>query len=262
MEGNNIGQLAEQVAGLIVNAKRCIVFSGAGISTESGIPDFRGEDGIWTKMDPDDFTIQRFVARPEVRKMQWKLLSEGGLVKDVQTNAAHYAIAEMDKLGRLDCVVTQNIDNLHQVAGLPDEKVFELHGNMQYARCLTCRKRYPMAEIMARLAVEDLPECEACKGILKPDAVYFGEMLPQAGLSEASRRANQCDLCIVIGSTLLVHPAALIPEYAHNAGAKIVIINIGATSMDSKAAVRIDGKAGETMGRVMQHVRDSISKPS
>jgi NAD-dependent deacetylase len=262
MQGNDMGQSAEQVAGLIVNSKCCIVFSGAGISTESGIPDFRGEDGIWTKMDPDDFTIQRFVARPEVRKMQWKLLSEGGLVKDVQPNAAHYAIAEMDKLGRLDCVVTQNIDNLHQMAGLPDDKVFELHGNMQYARCLTCRKRYPMAEIMARLAVEELPECEACGGILKPDAVYFGEMLPQAVLSEASRRARQCDLCIVIGSTLLVHPAALIPEYAHNAGAKIVIINIGATAMDSKAAVRIDGRAGETMGMVMQHVRDGIGPPS
>jgi len=260
MEGNEIAQLAVRVADLIVNSKRCVVFSGAGISTESGIPDFRGEDGIWTKMDPEDFTIQRFVARPEVRKMQWKLLAEGGLIKDVQPNAAHYAIAELDKLGKLDCVVTQNIDNLHQLAGVPDEKVFELHGNMQYARCLSCHKRYPMAEIVARLAKEEVPECEACKGILKPDAVYFGEMLPQAVLSEASRRANQCDLCVVIGSTLVVYPAAYIPEYAHNAGAKIVIINIGATPMDSRAAVRIEGKAGETMGIVMQRVRDIMRK--
>ena len=260
MGGNEIEKLAEQVADLIVNSKRCVVFSGAGISTESGIPDFRGEDGIWTKMDPEDFTIQRFVARPEVRKAQWKLLVEGGLVKDVQPNAAHYAVAELDKLGKLDCVVTQNIDNLHQLAGVPDEKVFELHGNMQYVRCLGCRKRYPMAEIVARLATEELPECEACKGILKPDAVYFGEMLPQAVLSEASRRANQCDLCVVIGSTLVVYPAAYIPEYAHNAGAKIIIINIGSTPMDSRAAVRIDGKAGETMGTVMKHVRARMQK--
>ncbi len=260
MEGNKIEQLAAQVADLMVNSKRCVVFSGAGISTESGIPDFRGEDGIWTRMDPEDFTIRRFVARPEVRKMQWKLLAEGGLVKDVQPNAAHYAIAELDKLGKLDCVVTQNIDNLHQLAGVPDEKVFELHGNMQYARCLSCRRRYPMAEIVARLAIEELPECEACKGILKPDAVYFGEMLPQAVLSEASRRANQCDLCVVIGSTLVVYPAAYIPEYAHNAGAKIVIVNIGSTPMDSRAAVRIEGKAGETMGTVMQYVRARMQK--
>jgi NAD-dependent deacetylase len=138
---------------------------------------------------------------------------------------------------------------------VPDEKVFELHGNMQYVRCLGCRRRYPTAEIIARLAKEELPECEACKGILKPDAVYFGEMLPQAVLSEASRRANQCDLCIVVGSTLVVYPAAYIPEYAHQAGAKIVIINIGSTHMDSRAAVRIEGKAGETLNRVMQHVR-------
>jgi len=241
-----------------VNSQRCVVFSGAGISTESGIPDFRGEDGIWTKLDPEDFTIQRFVARPEVRKLQWKLLAEGGLIKDVQPNAAHYAVAEMDKLGKLDCVVTQNIDNLHQIAGAPDEKVFELHGNMQYVRCLGCRRRYPMAEIISRLASEELPECEACKGILKPDAVYFGEMLPQAVLSEASRRANLCDLCIVIGSTLIVYPAAHIPEYAYNAGAKIVIINIGSTPMDSRAAIRIEGKAGEVMGKVMQYVRTKI----
>ena len=241
-----------------MNSQRCVVFSGAGISTESGIPDFRGEDGIWTKLDPEDFTIQRFVARPEVRKLQWKLLAEGGLIKDVQPNAAHYAVAEMDKLGKLDCVVTQNIDNLHQIAGAPDEKVFELHGNMQYVRCLGCRRRYPMAEIISRLASEELPECEACKGILKPDAVYFGEMLPQAVLSEASRRANLCDLCIVIGSTLIVYPAAHIPEYAYNAGAKIVIINIGSTPMDSRAAIRIEGKAGEVMGKVMQYVRTKI----
>jgi len=255
MGGNDIEQLAEQVAELIINSKRCMVFSGAGISTESGIPDFRGEDGIWTKMDPEDFTIQRFVARPEVRKLQWKLLSEGGLIKDVRPNAAHYAVAELEKMGKLDCVVTQNIDNLHQLAGVPDEKVFELHGNMQYVRCLGCHKRYPTAEIIARLAKEELPECEACKGILKPDAVYFGEMLPQAVLSEASRRANQCDLCIVVGSTLVVYPAAYIPEYAHQAGAKIVIINIGSTPMDSRATVRIEGKAGETLDRVMQYVR-------
>jgi len=260
MGGDDIERQAEKIAQLIINSQRCLVFSGAGISTESGIPDFRGEDGIWTKLDPEDFTIQRFVARPEVRKMQWKLLAEGGLTKNVQPNAAHYAVAEMHKLGKLDCVVTQNIDNLHQMAGVPDDKVFELHGNMQYVRCLSCRKRFPMEEIVARLASEELPECESCNGILKPDAVYFGEMLPQAVLSEASRRANLCDLCIVIGSTLVVYPAAYIPEYACSARAKIVIINIGYTPMASKAAVRVEGKAGEVMGRVMNHVRGIIDK--
>jgi NAD-dependent deacetylase len=247
--------LVEQVAELIAKSRRVVVFTGAGVSTESGIPDFRGKDGIWTKMDPDDFTIQRFVARPEVRKMQWKMLSEGGLIKDVRPNAAHYAIAELEKMGKLDCIVTQNIDNLHQLAGNSPEIVFELHGNMQFVRCLGCRRRWPMAEILARLAVEELPVCEHCKGILKPDAVFFGESLPQAVLSEAARRAANCDLCIVIGSTLLVYPASQIPENAYNAGAKLVIINIGATPMDAKAAVRIDGSAGEAMTKILEQVK-------
>jgi len=251
--------LAEQVAELIVKSRRLVVFTGAGVSTESGIPDFRGKDGIWTKMDPDDFTIQRFVARPEVRKMQWKMLSEGGLIKDVRPNAAHYAIAGLEKLGKLDCIVTQNIDNLHQMAGNSPEIVFELHGNMQFVRCLGCHRRWPMAEILARLAVEDLPACEHCKGILKPDAVFFGESLPQAVLSEATRRAANSDLCIVIGSTLLVYPASQIPENAFNAGAKLVIINIGATPMDAKAAVRIDGRAGEAMAKILEKVKTRMS---
>jgi len=260
MKNTDIELLSEEVADLIIAARRTVVFTGAGISTESGIPDFRGKDGIWTKMDPEDFTIQRFVARPEVRKMQWKMLAEGGLLESAKPNIAHYAVAELEKLGKLDCVVTQNIDNLHQAAGNSPEIVFELHGNMQYVRCLGCHRRLPMAEIIARLSVEDLPECEHCKGILKPDAVFFGESLPQLVLSEAARRATQSDLCIVIGSTLIVYPAASIPMYAYDAGAKVVIINIGATPMDSKAVVRIEGKAGETMTKVMQHVNRKMSK--
>ncbi len=260
MNTPDIEYLAERVADLVVESKRIIVFTGAGISTESGIPDFRGKDGIWTKLDPEDFTIQRFLARPDVRKMQWRLLAGGGLIKDVKPNDAHYAIAGLEKLGKLDCVITQNIDNLHQVAGNSPEIVFELHGNMQFVRCMSCNKRFHMEEIIARLATEEMPDCEHCKGILKPDAVFFGEALPQQVLSEASKRASQCDLCIVIGSTLVVYPAAYIPMYARDAGAKLVIINIGATPMDSQAEVRIDGKAGETMTKVMHHIKKKMSK--
>jgi len=251
--------LAEQVAELIAKSRRVVVFTGAGVSTESGIPDFRGKDGIWTKMDPDDFTIQRFVASPEVRKTQWKMLSEGGLIKDVRPNAAHYAIAELEKMGKLDCIVTQNIDNLHQAAGNSPEIVFELHGNMQFVRCLGCRRRWPMAEILARLTVEELPVCEHCKGILKPDAVFFGESLPQAVLSEAARRAANCDLCIVIGSTLLVYPAAQIPGHACDAGAKLVIINIGGTALDHRADVRIEGMAGVAMAKILEQLKRKMS---
>jgi NAD-dependent deacetylase len=260
MEKGDNEKLIQQIAELIIAAKRLLVFTGAGISTESGIPDFRGKDGIWTKVDPEDFTIQRFMASSSVRKAQWKMLSEGGLVKAARPNDAHLAIAEMEKLGKLDCIVTQNVDNLHQAAGNSPGIVFELHGNMQYVRCMGCNKRFPMAGIVARLPIEDEPACEHCGGILKPDAVFFGESLPELVLSEAARRASLCDLCIVIGSTLVVYPAAYIPLYAREAGAKIVIINIGPTPMDSQAQVRIEGKAGDTMSRVLKHVRSKMGK--
>jgi len=260
MEKDNLDIQAEQIADLIIAAKRIVVFTGAGISTESGIPDFRGKDGIWTKLDPEDFTIQRFVSSRDVRKMQWKMLQEGGLVKEVKPNAAHDAVAELEKLGKLDCVITQNIDNLHQLAGNSSDIVFELHGNMQFVRCLKCHKRFPMEEIIARLAVEEVPECEHCQGMLKPDAVFFGEALPQWVLNEATKRASQCDLCIVIGSTLIVYPAAYIPMYAVEGGAILVIINMGETPMDPRARVRVDAKAGDVMSKVMDKVRKKIGR--
>jgi NAD-dependent deacetylase len=255
MRKGELESLAEQVAELIIRSKRIVVFTGAGISTESGIPDFRGKDGIWTKVDPEDFTIQRFLNSEDNRRMQWKMLVEGGLVRNARPNDAHIAIAELEKMGKLDCIVTQNIDNLHQSAGSSPEIVFELHGNMQFARCLKCNERFPMPGILERLKTEDIPACEKCGGILKPDAVFFGEALPQWVLSEAARRASQSDLCIVIGSTLVVYPAAYIPLYAIDAGARLVIINIGDTPMDPRASVRIEAKAGETMTMVIQHLK-------
>ena len=142
MEEEKLDVLAEKVADLIINAKKLVVFTGAGISTESGIPDFRSPGGIWSRFDPDDFTYQKFISDPEARRKQWQLLGEGHLTTEAKPNPAHYAIAELDKLGRLDCVITQNVDNLHQKAGVPDDKVFELHGNMQWAVCLSCGRRY------------------------------------------------------------------------------------------------------------------------
>jgi NAD-dependent deacetylase len=258
MSKGSMESLSEHVADLIVKSEHIVVFTGAGISTESGIPDFRGKDGLWTKVNPEEFTIQRFIDSEDNRRMQWRMLVEGGLIKNAKPNDAHLAVAEMEKLGKLDCIVTQNIDNLHQAAGNSPEIVFELHGNMQFVRCLKCNERYPMPEILERLKTEDIPACSKCGGILKPDAVFFGEALPQLVLSEAARRAAQSDLCIVIGSTLIVYPAAYIPMYALDAGAKLVIINIGDTPMDSRAAVRIEGKAGETMAMVIKHVKKKI----
>lgn len=164
MENQNLDILADRVADLIINATKIVVFTGAGISTESGIPDFRSPGGIWERFDPDDFTYQKFVSDPEARRKHWQMLGEGELTSEAQPNAAHYAVTELDGLGKLDCVITQNIDNLHQKAGVPDSEVFELHGNMQWAVCLRCGQRYPFQQIKVRLDEgESIPDCEACR---------------------------------------------------------------------------------------------------
>jgi len=257
LEEPELDALAEQVADLIINAKKLVVFSGAGISTESGIPDFRSPGGIWSRFDPDDFTYQKFISDPESRRKQWRMLGEGHLTTDARPNAAHYAIAELDKMGRLDCVITQNVDNLHQKAGVPDDRVFELHGNLQRAVCLGCGRVYPFEQIKLRLDQgEEIPDCEDCHGMLKPTAVFFGEQLPYEVLTEAGNRSSGCDLFIVVGSTLVVYPAAYMPVYAVQAGAGLVIINLSSTPMDGEATVLIQAKAGEAMSRIVDKVKD------
>jgi len=254
LEEAKLDALAEKVAELIIGSKKLVVFSGAGISTESGIPDFRSPGGIWERFDPDDFTY------PEARRKQWQLLGEGHLTTEAQPNLAHYAIAELDELGRLDCVITQNVDNLHQKAGVPAEKVFELHGNMQRAVCLNCGRLYSFEQIKLRLdGGEEIPDCEVCHGMLKPNAVLFGEQLPYEVLTEASNRSSGCDLFIVVGSTLVVYPAAYMPIYAVQAGAKLVIVNLSSTPMDGEADVLINAKAGEAMSRIVDKVREKTS---
>ncbi len=259
MGEQDLDSLAERVADLIINAKRVVVFTGAGISTESGIPDFRSPGGIWERFDPDDFIYQKFVRDPEARRKQWQMLREGGLATEAKPNPAHYAIAELDRLGKLDCVITQNVDNLHQKAGVPADRVFELHGNMQWAVCLSCGRRYPFEQVRLRLDKgEETPDCEACHGILKPSVVLFGESLPEKVLKEATFRSYNCDLVMVIGSTLIVYPAAYMPVYAVDSGAKLVIINLSPTPMDKQATVLIRARAGEAMSRVLHWVREKV----
>ena len=258
METKDLDYLCDKAAALIVEANRVVVFTGAGVSTESGIPDFRSPGGIWSRFDPDDFTIDKFMCSPETRKLQWQMLREGGLLKNAEPNPAHYAIAELEKLGKLTCVITQNIDNLHQRAGNSADRVFELHGNMQWVRCMGCDNRFPMDDILRRLDREEVPDCPFCHGILKPDAVFFGEALPQEALNNAIHHSRNCDLFIVIGSTLVVYPAAYMPMYAVEAGAKLIIINLTPTPMDSRAAVAICSKAGEAMPKIMEGVRKKL----
>jgi len=246
----------EKLAQLIVQSSKVVVFTGAGISTESGIPDFRSPGGIWSRYDPEDFTIQKFLSGPAARKTIWKMSLEGGLLTEAKPNLAHHAIAELYQLGKLDCVITQNIDNLHQKAGVPGDRVFELHGNMEWAVCLGCHRRFPMPEVLRRIEQGvEVPDCPECQGILKPDAVFFGEALPQETLQEAIRRAKNCDLLVVIGSTLAIYPAAYVPTYARDAGARLAIVNLTSTPFDHYAEVVIRAKAGETMSEVMEKVR-------
>lgn len=251
----------ELLANLIVTADRIVVFTGAGVSTESGIPDFRSPGGIWDRFDPDDFTYQKFVSSLEARKKHWQLLNFGALIANIEPNPAHYAIAELYRLGKLDCVITQNIDNLHQKAGVPDDRVFELHGNMRWARCLNCDHRFPMEEILPRIKEGiEVPDCPNCGGLLKPDAVFFGEQLPQGTLLEATHRSQSCDLFIVIGSSLVIYPAAYMPVYARKAGAKMAIINLTSTDLDDHATVVIRSEAGETMQKVMEKVGGELTR--
>jgi len=260
MEKQNLDILIDRLAELIISAKRIVVFTGAGVSTESGLPDFRSPGGIWDRFDPDDFTYHKFVSDPEARRRQWLMLQEGTLTTKAEPNPAHYAVTELDRLGKLDCVITQNVDSLHQKAGIPEDKVFELHGNMQWAVCLSCGKRYPFEQIKTRLDEgEQIPDCEACHGILKPAAVFFGESLPAEVLEQATLRSYNSDLFIVIGSTLVIYPAAYLPIHAVRSGAKLVIINLSSTPMDQEATVLIRAKAGEVMPKVLQRVIEEIS---
>ncbi len=175
---------------------------------------------------------------------------------DAAPNAAHYAIAELEKMGKLNSVITQNVDNLHQKAGNSPALVHELHGNMQWLICLDCGKRCSV-EVMLQKSIEEdnVPGCRNCGGILKPDVVFFGEALPQNVLKQATYTSQECDLFIVIGSSLVVYPAAYMPQYAKRARAGVVIINIGPTEQDELADVIIDHYAGETMTKIMKRLK-------
>jgi len=248
------GESITRAAELIAKSKKIVVFTGAGVSTESGIPDFRGPGGLWKKFDPEDFTYARFVGNKEARKRLWSLSNHLNFA--AQPNKAHYAITELDRLGRLDCVITQNVDGLHQQAGIDENKVFQLHGNFKSAVCLDCELKCSLEQIRERLdSGEEDPRCESCGGILKPAAVLFGEPLPQNVFGQAARRASACELLISIGSTLSVYPAAEIPSLAKDAGARLVILNMGGTHMDKLADVVIQERAGEVMPRIVEEAK-------
>lgn len=239
-------------AELLSDRRRILVFTGAGISTESGIPDFRGPQGLWTKMDPEDFTISRYLASEEVRVRSWanRFSSRSG---PFEPNAAHHAVTRLWESGRMVGCITQNIDGLHQAGGLPDEAVAELHGNGRTVACVTNGHPADRAEVEDRWrAGEADPRCLICGGILKVGVVFFGEQLPDAAVARADRFAGEADAVVAIGSTLGVFPAAFYPLDVAARGEPFIIVNQGATDMDEAATARIEGKAGTVVPRLVE----------
>jgi NAD-dependent deacetylase len=250
----------EKIAQWIITSKRTVVFSGAGLSTESGIPDFRSPGGIWDRYNPEDFYFQNFLASETSREKYWQMATEMyEPIKKAQPNLAHLTIAEMEKLGKLDCVITQNIDGLHFKAGNSEEKVVQLHGTAMHVSCLSCRKRYDRDEIQDRIQKGvKVPYCDDCGGPLKPATISFGQSMPERETEEAYHRSSLSDLFIVIGSSLVVQPAASMPLVAKRNGAKLVIINRDPTPYDHMADIVIHGQAGPIMASILEEVKKGL----
>jgi NAD-dependent deacetylase len=241
----------QEIAGLsktIARARRAVVFTGAGISTESGIPDFRSPGGIWTRMAPIDFSD--FLASEEARRETWRRrFAMEETFRAARPNRGHRAVAELVRRGKVAAVITQNIDGLHQASGVADDRVIELHGNTTYAHCLDCKSRYELDDL--RIAFErdgTAPFCDDCGGYVKTATISFGQAMPVEAMRRAEIEALAADLFIVAGSSLVVYPAAGFPELAKHNGATLVIINREPTGLDRIADLVLNRSIGETLG--------------
>ncbi len=234
---------------LIAKAKKIVGFTGAGISTESGIPDFRSPNGIWARNRMIEYS--EFVSSREARIEYWRQkLESWPEMRNAQPNAGHQAFAELERQGRLRALITQNIDGLHQRAG--SRNVIELHGTTVEAACLNCQHRISMDEAVRRvLAGDPAPECELCGGLLKPATISFGQTMPAREMQLASEAAGDCDLFLAVGSSLVVYPAASLPETAKYQGSKLIIINRTATPLDGMADLVLRDEIGTILPRLV-----------
>ena len=243
------------IAQRILEGDKNIVFTGAGISTESGIPDYRSKGGIWDKFRPVYF--DEFMSSKNARIEYWRRKAE--LYHDLvqaKPNPAHVSLVKLYEMGLLEAVITQNIDGLHQESGLPDEKVIELHGNTRRVRCMSCGKTISIHEAQKRIEAGDLaPECE-CGGYMKSDTISFGQAMPADEVEKAIDLSRNCDFFLVVGSTLLVQPAALMPSYAKQSGAFLAIVNLSQTPYDERCDVLIRGKAGEVLLDIVNKIKE------
>ncbi len=240
---------------LLREAESVIAFTGAGISTESGISDFRSPGGVWDKYRI--VTYQEFLSSQKSRKGYWRMKSElFRELKDAKPNVAHKALAELEKMSKLNCLITQNIDGLHQDAGNSADMVIELHGTNRQATCLDCGTMWPIEEIHQKIeAVDFEPKCDKCGGYIKPATVSFGQAMPEEEMMRAFQCSRESDLLFMIGSSLQVEPAASVPRVAHESGATLIYINRTETPSDHLARVIFRENAGEVMGEVLKRFK-------
>ena len=246
-------ELIQKGSEMIKGAQKILVFAGAGLSTESGIPDFRSPGGIWEKYDPSEFYFQRFISDEKARVKYWVMSTEFyEVLKNAMPNRAHLALKALEDTGKLLAIVTQNIDHLHHKAGNSPDKIIEIHGTAISVSCLSCGKGYGRDEIQERLnSGVKVPHCDDCSGMLKPDTISFGQAMTEEKMSRAFMHAHECDLCIVLGSSLVVYPAASVPIQAHQNGAKLIIINRDETPLDPQADLVIHESVSRVLGEMV-----------
>ncbi len=251
--------LIVKAAQILAGSRNAVALTGAGISTESGIPDFRSPGGLWTRIDPGEFSIDRFLQNPSRfwrMHMQLKASGEFNLAA-ANPNQAHYALARMEQMGLLKCVITQNVDNLHQRAG--SVEVVEYHGNLLRAACMKCRALEPIEFVEQRLedGEEETPRCRKCEGLLKPDAVFFGEAIPSKALMASQVQAYKCDVLLVVGTSLQVYPAAEIPMTVKlkDPPATVIEINMEPSALSRNVSdILIIGSAGQIVSKMLENL--------
>ncbi len=246
----------EKFVSIILESENIVALSGAGMSTESGIPDFRSPDtGLWDKMDPEEFaSIHSYVSNTG-KNLEF-MLELGMTIFKAKPNKGHKALAKLQKLGKLKGVLTQNIDGLHQKART--KNIIELHGTANESKCMRCSKTFPITAMINQVLKGEAPSCEVCNGLLKPNVIFFGEPLESEDLLAADDMIDECDLLIILGSSLVVYPVAFHPQKALAQGAKVVILNIQQTHLDGQAAVVIHEKIGDVLPKIVEIVEERL----
>ena len=244
--------MSEELARLIGENQPAVALTGAGVSTESGIPDFRSPTGMWAQFDPLEYgSLGAFRADPE---KVWRFYAPRfSMLTDAEPNAAHRALADLESRGLLEAVVTQNIDLLHERAG--SRNVVEVHGSIRTSTCPDCGERYPLADVLELLrAGNGAPACPECGAVLKPDVVFFDELLPEDSILRAHELSERARLMLVVGSSLEVWPVAELPELTLRAGGRVAVVNEGPTSIDARASLKIEGRASEVLGSAVGYL--------